>query len=111
MTYSPELLAAVAVLDADSPGWHRKIDLGIFELHPGACVLAQTYGQWMQGDTFHATLKQLRVHGPLDSMVLAPGGGNEDQWRSLISERQAADQNIQDTFAVDRMDMIEGVAV
>jgi hypothetical protein len=91
--YSPELLAAVAVLDKDQPGWWRKVDLGTFTLvGTTSCVCGQVYG--VGCGIFGETVARLhRYREPFfGATSFCASSGLEPQWRSLISERQEADR-------------------
>lgn len=112
MEYSAELLAAVAVLDKDQPGWWRKIDLGRFTLVGcKLCVIGQVYGSVV--GTYSATVNRLgflATNRPAPCRVFAQLCF-EPEWRSLIAERNEADRIGETTPAPERTEFIEGVLV
>jgi hypothetical protein len=105
MTYSPELLSAVAVLDKDQPGWWRKVDLEKYHhADCAACVIGQVYGcgsgNGVATADFRRERSRLFPHAG-ETMEVPDGTGFHaffdygeygTEWRSLIAERQSADR-------------------
>ena len=104
------LLNAVGKLDADQPGWHRKINLGRFNLYSMDCVIGQVYDAQ---STTQVIDKAMSLG--LDPLTFCGYSypaecQNTLAWRSLIAERQEADR-IGETLSIPELDEVEGVAV
>jgi hypothetical protein len=101
MNYSPEVLAAAGLLDKDRPGWHRSIDLTSFNLEScTACVIGQVYGVSnvnydLQYQAFTDRTVDLcgNDYKAAEAFYAAPKDRERHnfEWRSLVAERQAAD--------------------
>jgi len=105
MTYDPNLLSAVAVLDADQPGWHRRVNLATLNLTNAKCVLGQTYGVGERPAHEDPWVKIFRRFDLGAMFTFMPP--YEDQWKSLIAERQEADR-IGETLSIPELDEVEG---
>jgi hypothetical protein len=95
--YSPELLAAVAVLDKDQPGWWRKVDTGkgFHLMDCQSCVLGQIYGNGQPEDS--VPLEDTGWAIGMKRTGGLPGVFSDherfaDEWRSLIAARNEADR-------------------
>lgn len=94
MTYRPEFLEVVALLDKDRPGWHRRVDLSVFTLGGFThCICGQVYGPGMRRfkEAFESLGISLRSNDDPRSQVFADMT-YEDEWRRLILERTEADR-------------------
>lgn len=80
---------AVAFLDQDVPGWHRKINLETLNFcYATVCVAGQVYGSFCD-EAFQEKLRRASLYG--NGMFSARFA---DEWHHLIASRQEADAEI-----------------